>query len=99
MEEKKLVVGADKAPKVSEEEYRKVCSQRDQLQGYIEKLHVQIEQMGAILNSKRLDYLMRVIELGDKIKDSDFITSCIDEVKDALTVHEEESGENGETGN
>ena len=40
--------------------------------------------------SKRLDYLFKVVELATTFKDADFVNSCIDEIKEAMTPAPEE---------
>ena len=40
---------------------------------------------------KRLDYLFKVVELANTFKDPDFVNSCMDELKEALTVNEEDT--------
>ena len=39
---------------------------------------------------KRLDYLFKVVENANTFKDGDFLNSCMDEIKEALTIPREE---------
>jgi hypothetical protein len=92
--------------KLTYEELNQACaemSQQLQNQGkYIQQLRQQNQAMGYSLQYKRLDYLLKIIELsfgekrgGEYDFDSEFILKCITEVQEAMTIPEkkEESSE------
>lgn len=70
------------------EQLNDVCQQLFQQN---QQLREKVSELGNIAMFKRLDYLFKVVELADTFKDSDFINSCIDEIKEALTVKEEDT--------
>ena len=62
---------------------------------YIQRLHKQMQQMEYILQSRRMDYLLKVVELGNKSTgtfcfNGDFVTSCIKEIEESLIIPEDE---------
>ena len=68
------------------------------MQTYIKKLQQQMLQMEGMLQTKRIDYLFKVIELymkSEKWFDTDFVLKCAEEVQESLTIPEEE--QQGET--
>lgn len=54
-----------------------------------QELQRKLEQQTLGNMFKRLDYLFKVVENANVFKDSDFLNSCIDEIKEALTIPEE----------
>ena len=101
MEEQKIVSKevkmdvhkADNTPKkLSYEELNKACielSQQGQnMQSYIQKLHTQIQQMEAVIQMKRLDYLFMVLKYQANFN-SDFVIECGNEIQEALTPQSE----------
>lgn len=61
---------------------------------YIRQLREQMAQMNYILQNRRLEYLFRVVELSMKADNMwkfnpDFVTSCMDEIQESLTIPEE----------
>ena len=110
MEEQKIVskevkMNASKAEPVNEkklsyEELSKVCADLDNqnrnMQAYIEKVHEQLRQMSMSLQTKRMDYLFKVVDAannklinGQYGFDSEFVQKCIDEIQESLTIPEE----------
>ena len=57
-----------------------------QLQMQNRKLIQQVQQMNMTNMFKRLDYLFEVLKAESVIKDADFINSCVQEIKEALTI-------------
>ena len=94
MEEKKLkaVKGGkeEKEQKLSYEQLNEVCSQLYQQR---ENLIKQLQQANATNMFRRLDYLFKVLEFESVIKDSDFINSCVEEIKEAMIIPAEEKEE------
>jgi DNA-binding transcriptional MerR regulator len=101
MEEKKkakeMKMYADKAPKddtqkektpLTYEQLNNVCQQLFQQN---QQLREKIAELGNVAMYKRLDYLFKAVELSSTFKDADFVNSCMDEIKDALTVKEEDN--------
>lgn len=90
MEEKKLKAsvkeGKEKKAAVDQkltyEQLNNVCNQLFQQN---QQLRKKLEETGSALSLKRLDYLFKVIENVSVFGDGDFINSCVDEIKEALT--------------
>lgn len=117
MEEKKKIVdmkgfevdsneNQQEQPKeYSRDELKQICNQLQtqvkQMQNYIQNLHQQINQMGAIINDKRIDCLFRVIEICSKENQTseyacfakDFVEKCIQEIQEVLTIPEQPQAE------
>lgn len=55
-----------------------------QLSNKAKELAEELQRVNINNAFKRLDYLIKVIELSDKIKDSEFTNECIDELKDLM---------------
>ena len=71
---------------LSYEELKEVASQ---LQHQNEQMRNAIMKLDYTNTFKRLDYLFKVIEFSIQFPD-DFITNCINEIVDMMTVKEEE---------
>ena len=69
--------------KLTYEQLNDVCNQLFQQN---QQLRKELQEMNAVNMFKRLDYLFKVVELASTFKDSDFINSCMDEIKEALTI-------------
>lgn len=98
--EKKMNVNTSNASKDNQGEGRKpltyeqlnnVCQQLFQQN---QKLKADVTELSNVAMFKRLDYLFKVVELASTFKDGDFLNSCMDEIKDALTVKEEDTEDN-----
>lgn len=83
--------------KLSYEELNNACaemSQQLQNQGaYIQKLHRQIHEMAGVLQTKRMDYLFKIVELSAKTQgwfDANLVQKCTDEIQESLFPPEEE---------
>lgn len=76
--------------KLTYEQLNDVCNQLFQQN---QELRKGLQEMNAVNMFKRLDYLFKVVELASTFKDSDFINSCMDEIKEALTIPDDK--ENG----
>lgn len=88
--------------KLSYEELNQACmelsEQNQQMQQYIQKLHKQMQQMDFALQTKRMDYLFKIIELSVKAEgwfSSDFVQKCLEEIQDSLTVSQEQEEPKG----
>lgn len=75
--------------KMSYEELNNVCMQLYQQN---QNLMKQLQQANMGNTFKRMDYLFKVIELEDKIKNPDFVNNCIAELVEALTPEEDIPG-------
>lgn len=86
----------EKPQKLSYEKLNQVCIEMSQqLQNqdkHIQQLRQQIGNMGYALQSKRLDYLFKVLEYQKEFK-SDFVLSCCAEIEESLTIPQEEDKE------
>lgn len=69
--------------KLTYEQLNDVCNQLFQQN---QQLRKELQEMNAVNMFKRLDYLFKVVELSTTFKDADFVNSCMDEIKEALTV-------------
>lgn len=76
--------------KLTYEQLNEACSQLYQQNQYLQN---QLKQANLSNMFKRLDYLFKVLECEKVIKDSEFISSCVDEIKEALSVDSSESEE------
>ena len=88
MEEKKLkkvetAKNNESEKKLSYEELNNVCVQLEQQNQYLVR---QLQQTNMVNMFKRLDYLFKVLEFSSVIKDAEFINSCVEEIKEAMTV-------------
>lgn len=95
MEEKKTKQTKDgKDQKLTYEQLNEACSQLFQQNQYLTK---QVRELSAYNAFKRLDYLFKVLELADVFNDAGFVGSCIDELKQALTMKEESDNDDSNT--
>lgn len=85
-QENKETKAKDNKQPLSYEQLNNICSQLYQEN---QKLVQQLNQLNMANMFKRLDYLFKVVEFADTIKDVDFINSCIAEIKDSMTIKEE----------
>lgn len=87
--------------KLSYKELSKACADLDNqnrnMQAYIEKVHEQLRQMSMSLQTKRMDYLFKVVEAannkltnGQYGFDSEFVQKCIEEIQESLTIPEDQ---------
>lgn len=60
------------------------------------QLRKQVSDLNVSIAFKRLDYLFKVLEYHDVIKDNDFLISCVNEIKETLTPPEDKDKENGD---
>lgn len=80
--------------KLSYEELNNACMEMsEQLQrqnAYIQKMHKQMQEMDIMLQTKRMDYLFKVVELsnsGSKYDfNADFVNTCVEEIQESLTI-------------
>lgn len=77
--------------KLMYDELNSVCNQ---LYLQNKKLLLQIEQMDMSNVFKRLDYLFEVLKAASVIKDAEFITNCVSEIKSALYPQKDEPEDN-----
>ena len=73
----------DPKQKLTYEQLNDVCNQLFQQN---QELRKGLQEMNAVNMFKRLDYLFKVVELASTFKDPDFVNSCMDEIKEALTI-------------
>lgn len=91
MEEKKTiemgVAKGEERQKLCYEQLNEACSQLFQQN---QQLRSEVNRLNTFNAFRRLDYLFKVVELSDKIKDGEFVAQCVDELKEAMTVGETE---------
>ena len=111
MEEKRIVGkevkmnpvnGKEGQQKLSYESLNQTCAELSaqvQSQGkYIQGLHRQIQEMNFMLQTKRMDYLFKAVELSMSVPSkelfsNDFIQSCVSEIQEALTAPQDKAEE------
>lgn len=102
--EVKMNVSTEQPQKLSYEELNQACaemSQQIQQQNkHIQQMHKQMQEMSFMLQSKRMDYLFKVVELADEYKSSDypcfskqFVEECLAEIQESLTIPQQEERE------
>lgn len=69
--------------KMSYEELNNVCAQLYQQN---QNLIKQVQQLNVSAMFKRLDYLFKIVEFNKVFEDKEFVASCIAEIKEAMTV-------------
>lgn len=72
--------------KLSYEQLNKICGELYQQN---QELIKQVRQSNMSNMFRRLDYLFMVLQFENVIKDPEFINSCVEEIKSALTIPEE----------
>ncbi len=80
----------DKSP-LTYEQLNNVCQQLFQQN---QQLREKVAELNNMTMFKRLDYLFKVVELSSTFKDADFVNSCMDEIKEAIIIKEEETEDN-----
>lgn len=69
--------------KMSYEELNNVCAQLYQQN---QNLIKQVQQLNVSAMFKRLDYLFKIVEFNKVFEDKEFVASCLAEIKEAMTV-------------
>jgi hypothetical protein len=69
--------------KLTYEQLNDACQQLFQQN---QQLIKQVRELNLVNMYKRLDYLFKIVELSSNFKDADFVNSCIDEIKEAITI-------------
>lgn len=95
MEEKKtknveMKQPEEKRQRLTYEQLNETCAQLYQQN---QQLARQVSQLNMSNMFKRLDYLFLVLQHASVINDAKFVQACVDEIKEAMTVKEEESKE------
>jgi hypothetical protein len=86
--EKKKENNINSQQKLTYDQLNNVCAQLYQENQNLVK---QLQQANMASMFRRLDYLFMVLKYEAVFKDPDFINSCIDEIKEAITIKEEET--------
>lgn len=73
--------------KLTYEQLNDACNQLFQQN---QQLRKKLDELNTFNAFKRLDYLLKVIELANTIKDADFINGCIEELKEAIVIKPEQ---------
>lgn len=82
----------NKPQKYTYDQLNDICNQLFQQN---QELVKQIQQLNQAYAFKRLEFLFKVLELSSVIKDTEFITACVEEVKEAMTpIQEDNSKDN-----
>jgi hypothetical protein len=89
MEENTQKVEAMEPKKMSYEELENVARQ---LSEQTRQLYTKLQEMNMVNMFKRLDYLFKVAEFSHMFN-SEFVTTCTQEIQDLLTVPEEKQEE------
>ena len=96
-------VSTEQPQKLSYEELNHACaemSQQIQQQNkYIQMLHKEMQEMRFMLQSKRMEYLFKVVELNNNDRlnicnfKTEFVQNCIVEIEESLTIPQQEEKE------
>ena len=78
----------EKTQKYSYDELNNICVQ---LHAQNQKLLQQLRQIDQVFVFRRMDWLLKAVELSDKIKDAEFINYCVEEIKEGIVLPEEET--------
>lgn len=78
----------EKTQKYSYDELNNICVQ---LHAQNQKLLQQLRQIDQAFVFRRMDWLLKAVELSDKIKDAEFINYCVGEIKEGIVLPEEET--------
>lgn len=89
MEENTQKVEAKEPKKMSYEELENVAHQ---LSEQTRQLYAKLQEMNMVNMFKRLDYLFKVAEFSHMFN-SEFVTTCTQEIQDLLTIPEEKQEE------
>jgi len=89
MEENTQKVEAKKPEKMSYEELENVARQ---LSEQTRQLYTKLQEMNMVNMFKRLDYLFKVAEFSHMFN-TEFVTTCTQEIQDLLTIPEEKQEE------
>lgn len=88
----------EESQKLTYEQLNQACmdlsQQNQQMQKYIQKLHQQMQEMQFTLQTKRMDYLFKVVELAMTKQiawgfEPNFVDNCIKEIQESLTIPEQ----------
>lgn len=90
MEEKNKEIKAH--PKLSYEDLERVAHQ---LSEQNRELITRVQEYSDSLVFKRLDYLFKIVESRDAFL-PDFVTTCINEIENIITIPEKDSNKNDE---
>lgn len=85
---KKAEPKAVSSQRLTYEQLNDACNQLFQQNQQMRKA---IEELNMANMFKRLDYLFKVVENAGTFKDSDFLNSCMDEIKETLTLQPEDN--------
>lgn len=99
--EVKMNVSTEQPQKLSYEELNQACAemsqQLQQQNKYIQQMHKHIQEMSFMLQNRRMEYLLKVVELQGKrdtaVFKDDFYFSCIAEIQESLTIPQQEEQE------
>lgn len=96
---KEVALGAkNEQEKLSYDELNQACADMSQqLQNqdaYIQKMYKQMQEMNFALQTKRMDYLFKVVELSMSDNaaykfEADFVNDCMAEIQQSMTIPEE----------
>lgn len=84
---------SDNPQKYTYEQLNEICIE---LSRQNRELVQRINQMDLTNMFRRLDYLFMVLKYESVFKDATFVGSCVDEIKEALTIKEQEDTETKE---
>lgn len=85
--EMKAIQGNKEENKLSYEELNNVCVQLEQQNQYLVR---QLQQANLTNMFRRLDYLFMVLQHASTFNDDNFISSCVEEIKEAMTIDKSE---------
>lgn len=81
-------------PKQSKPTYEELNQQVVALVNQVKQLYAKIHELNMANAFHRLNYLFKVLELGDKFS-PEFVSSCVNEIESLMTLPEEEAEPEG----
>lgn len=89
-------INESKRSKSEKMTYEQLENVAHQLSEQVRQLYVKLQSNNLSNMFKRLDYLFKIIENGSRF-DDDYVTKCVAEIKELMTVPENEEKENQDT--
>ena len=87
--EMKAIQGNKEENKLSYEELNNVCIRLEQQNQYLVR---QLQQANLTNMFRRLDYLFMVLQNSSIFNDAEFVSNCVKEIKEAMTIDKSEEG-------
>lgn len=90
MKENKVEVKEPNAPQAQKLTYEQLENVASQLSEQSRQLYQKLQEANLVNMFKRLDYLFKVVENSNHFN-AEFVTSCIEEIENMMTLEKEEN--------